>query len=221
MAGASAGIGPSGAQGASGWQGGGASGPIGSSGPVGSSGPIGSSGGTGPIGSTGAIAGGTGGVDPNQSQLSSCMPADVAECGECPSLAEGTVVSGDVCLTSQEDVDALQGVVAITGSLMIHGDISLRSLHSLCCLQQVAGSVVMDWMYNLGNVDGFSSLESIGGDLYVMHSNCGNVNLRGLSSLQSIGGDFEVEKDECLLLQSIGVENIGGSIIAHANCPIE
>jgi hypothetical protein len=67
-------------------------------------------------------------------------------------------------------------------------------------------------MYNLGNVDGLSSLEAIGGDLYVMHSNCSNVNLRGLSSVQSIGGDFEVETDQCLLLDSIGEENIGGTI---------
>lgn len=141
------------------------------------------------------------------------MPADIEECGACPLPGEGRVIDGDVCLTSQAEVDALEGTVQITGSLLLHGDISLRSLRSLCCLHTVEGSVVMDWMYNLGNVDGLSSLTFIGGDLYAMHSNCSNVNLRGLSSVQSIGGDFEVETDQCLLLSSIGEENIGGTIM--------
>ena len=140
------------------------------------------------------------------------MAADIEPCGPCPAPGEGRIIDGDVCLTSQAEVDALGETVHITGSLLLHGDMTLRSLRSLCCLHTVEGSVVMNGMFNLGNVDGLSSLTSIGGDLYVMRSNCGNVNLRGLSSVKSIGGDFEVETDQCLLLESIGEENIGGTI---------
>ncbi len=117
---------------------------------------------------------------------------------------------GSLKLTTQSQVDSLQGVVEITGNLQLNGDVSLRSLHALCCLQRIGGSLVLQSMYNLGNVDGLSSLTEIGGDLSVTGSNCGNLNLKGLGSLKSIGGDFKVEKDECYLLEKIGSENIAG-----------
>ena len=129
---------------------------------------------------------------------------------------------GSVSVKTQAQVDALRGVVEITGSLQLEGDVSLRSLHALCCLQKIDGSLVLQWMYNLGNVDGLSSLAQIGGDLSVTHSNCSNLNLKGLGSLKSVGGDFEVEKDECYLLDKIGPQNIAGHIThsSSAVCPM-
>ena len=97
--------------------------------------------------------------------------------------------------------------------MKLQADLSLRSLHALCCLQKVDGSLVRQSMYNLGNVDGLSSLTEIGGDLSVTGSNCGNLSLKGLGSLKSVGGDFKVERDECYLLERIGSENIAGQII--------
>ena len=96
--------------------------------------------------------------------------------------------------------------------MKLQADLSLRSLHALCCLQKVDGSLVRQSMYNLGNVDGLSSLTEIGGDLSVTHSNCGTLNLKRLGSVQRVGGNFEVERDECYLLTKIGPRNIAGSI---------
>jgi len=122
------------------------------------------------------------------------------------------VITGDVSLTTQAQVEALRGIVEIKGNLKLQGDVSLRSLHALCCLQKVDGSLVLQSMYNLGNVDGLASLTEIGGDLSVTHSNCGNLNLKGLGSVKSVGGNFEVERDECYLLAKIGPQNIAGNI---------
>ena len=155
--------------------------------------------------------------------LSDCMPADARECTFCTDAngGERKVITGDVDLTTQAQVDALQGVVEITGSLKMQGDLSLRSLHALCCLEKIDGSLVLQWMYDLGNVDGLSSLTQVGGDLSITHSNCSNINLKGLGSLKSVGGDFEVEADECYLLTRIGVQNIAGHIThtSHDACP--
>lgn len=167
-----------------------------------------SSAGSAPISSTEA-AGAAGAAD--EPPLSDCMPADFSECGACPE-AKQRVVAGSLGLKTQAQVDALEGVVEVTGDLTLRGDVSLRSLHALCCLQKVDGSLVIEWMYNLGNVDGLSRLTQIGGNLSVTHSNCSNLNLKGLGSLQSVGGDFEVEKDECYLLERIGTQNIAGHI---------
>ena len=149
---------------------------------------------------------------PKSRELSDCMPADMRECSFCSGASEGSVITGDVSLKTQSQVEALRGVVEIKGSLKLQGDVSLRSLHALCCLQKVDGSLVLQSMYNLGNVDGLSSLTEIGGDLSVTHSNCSNLNLKGLGSLKSVGGNFEVEKDECYLLAKIGPQNIAGTI---------
>jgi len=151
------------------------------------------------------------------------MRADVGECSFCSETngSSPKVIMGDVNLKTQLQVDALRGVVEITGNLKLQGDVSLRSLHALCCLEKVDGSLVLQGMYNLGNVDGFTSLTQIGGDLSVTGSNCSNLNLKGLGSLKSVGGDFEVEKDECYLLTRIGVQNIGGHITRTSTdaCP--
>ena len=148
----------------------------------------------------------------DEPQLSDCMPTDLRECGFC-SEANERAITGSLELKTQSQVDALRGVVEITGTVKLQGDISLRSLHGLCCLQKIGGSLVLQGMYNLGNVDGLSSLSQVGGDLSVTGSNCGNLSLKGLGSLKSVGGDFKVERDECYLLERIGSENIAGQII--------
>jgi len=149
--------------------------------------------------------------------LTSCMSSDYAECGDCTEANNPRVLNRHVRLTTQAQVDALEGVVEITGNLTLEGDESLKSLHALCCLRKVGGSLVIQWMYDLGNVDGLASLTSIGGELSVTHSNCTNNNLKGLGSVRSVGGDFEVEKDECFLLARIGIQNIAGHITRTSN----
>lgn len=178
-----------------------------------------SAGGAAEVSSSGGEAGELA-VEP---QLSDCMASDIRECTYCSAASGATpkVIMGDVRLTTQSQVEALRGVVEITGNLTLQGDVSLRSLHALCCLEKVGGSVVIQWMYNLGNVDGLSSLTQVGGNLLVTGSNCSNVNLKGLGSVQSVGGDFEVEKDECYLLTRIGSQNIAGHITRRSTeaCP--
>ena len=63
----------------------------------------------------------------------------------------------------------------------------------LCSLPRVDGSLVFPWRYDLGNGDGLSSLTELGGDLSVIHSNCGNAKRKGLGSVKRAGGNFEVE----------------------------
>jgi hypothetical protein len=65
------------------------------------------------------------------------------------------------------------------------------------------------------SVDGLSALRTIGGKLSITHSNITKVNLDALGSVERIGGDYEVSDcDGDLLLNRIGVENIGGTAIA-------
>ncbi len=122
---------------------------------------------------------------------------------------------GDIHATTQAELNKYAGVKKVTGSIVLQGDQWLTSLNPLADLETIEGDLVLAWMYNLATVDGLSSLRTIGGDLSITHSNIAKVNLNALGSVASIGGDYEVSDcDGELLLERIGIENIGGTVIA-------
>ncbi len=124
------------------------------------------------------------------------------------------VIDGNVRATTQEDLAQYSGVVEVTGSVVLTGDISLVSLEPLSHLTTIHGDLILYGMYNLGNVDGLSSLQSIGGMLSITGSNIGSMSLSGLYSLERIGGDYQVSVcDGDVLLDQIGAQNIEGRII--------
>lgn len=122
---------------------------------------------------------------------------------------------GDIYARTQAELNRYAGVRRVTGSIVLNGDESLTSLKPLKDLVTIEGDLVLKSMYNLGSVDGLSSLKTIGGNLSITHSNIVTVDLDGLGSVERIGGDYEVSDcDGDLLLQRIGVEHIGGTVIA-------
>lgn len=135
--------------------------------------------------------------------------------GTCAFCSEGGILAGDLRATTQDDLNQYTGVKRVTGSIILKGDISLQSLEPLSSLDVIEGDLVLEWMYNLPSVDGLSALRTIGGKLSITHSNIASVNLDALGTVEHIGGDYEVSDcDGELLLERIGRENIGGTVIA-------
>lgn len=133
----------------------------------------------------------------------------------CKACTEDGVLVGDLRATTQNDLNEYTGVKRVTGSIILEGDESLQSLEPLALLETIEGDLVLAWMYNLGSVDGLSALRTIGGKLSITHSNIAKVNLDALGSVEHIGGDYEVS--DCngdLLLERIGREKIGGTVLA-------
>ncbi|MEL6543212.1 MAG: hypothetical protein AAFQ82_01220 [Myxococcota bacterium] len=99
----------------------------------------------------------------------------------------GEELSGDVVAAYSEDLDALQGVRVIEGSLTITGKVD--RLSALLNLEKVGGSLVIRGTARLRTLDGLGALKTVGGNLEVSGNRAlGSVS--GLSALESVGGDF-------------------------------
>lgn len=117
----------------------------------------------------------------------------LAKKGAQSSLAKSACPSGDVWLTSQEEVDAFgaMGCTQVEGNLWIYNNASLENLDGLSQLTSVGGNLYIMYNSALQNLDGLSNLTSIGGGLYI-RNNASLQNLDGLSNLTSIGGDLYI-----------------------------
>ena len=106
------------------------------------------------------------------------------------SVSSAQVIEGDVNLLTQAEVNAFVGT-SITGNLRIQGA-DIVDLTPLSTLVSV-GEVMWIWGPNdtLSNLDGLSSLASVGSDLYVAANDVLS-NLDGLTSLSSVGGSLYV-----------------------------
>jgi hypothetical protein len=110
---------------------------------------------------------------------------EIAVMGSC-SL---TCPVGDIVFLTQAQVNgfltAYPDCTEITGSLTIQGN-GISNLNGLTNINSISGNLVINQATNLSNLDGLSTLESIGGSMGIAQS--GVQHLDGLNSLTSIGG---------------------------------
>lgn len=108
---------------------------------------------------------------------------------ECPRVQSGV---DEVQLRTQADVDALQGVHTVEGSLVVTG--SVTDLSPLACLKHVKGDLRVYETEALRDLQGLEQLETIEGSLYFggtcetgRNSGChGNVALSEITALKKL-----------------------------------
>ena len=81
---------------------------------------------------------------------------------ETPEQPEDKVVEGDVMITNQADLDALEGVTHLTGNLSIKTQVASLDFSPLSVLQSVSDNIIILDNPNLQTVEGFPSLIKIG-----------------------------------------------------------
>ncbi len=96
-------------------------------------------------------------------------------------------LSGDVVAAYPEDLDALQGVRRLEGTLTVTDEVA--SLSALLNLEEIGGSLIIESTEKLKNLEGLGALERIGGDL-VLSGNGGLSSLKGLEGLEELGGSL-------------------------------
>ncbi len=94
--------------------------------------------------------------------LIACVTPDVSD------TDSELVLTGDVTITTDLEVNALRGVSVIDGSLHIYGD-ELDNVDSLYALREVTGTVAVRWT-RLTDVHGLSGLNHVGGYLWLLHN---------------------------------------------------
>ena len=95
------------------------------------------------------------------------------------------VFTGDITITSQAEVDAF-AYSEVTGNISIVAVGDLTNLDGLSSLTTVGKSLYVELNVTLTNIDGLSSLTSIGMGLSLM-GNSALTSVDGLSSLTTIG----------------------------------
>jgi Secretion system C-terminal sorting domain len=150
------------------------------------------------------------------------------------SCISAQVFSGDLTLSSQDEVDSFQYSL-IEGSLHIEGNdivnldalASLNSIDSnltirknrylknvdgLQNLSSVGGSLDIHWNYNVKNIDSLQSLDSLGGDLLLYST--GLIDVNGLKNIKRIYGDLLIiDNDELLNLDGLNnIESVTGDL---------
>jgi len=143
---------------------------------------------------------------------------------------------GDVAIRGQDDVRALAGCRAITGSLVIRTGAPL-DLHGLADVEQIAGDLVIGPTLAIGGVDGFAHLRAIGGQLRLASNASatgawfpaleragavvvdGNLALTELSAprLATVGGDVTVAHNGALEVVDLGALVVAGRITFDDN----
>lgn len=167
-------------------------------------------------------------------------PLVIPDCVPTTACPETTVHTGDITITTAEDIAALTCVHELRGRLDVF-DEKIQTLAGLERLTRVRGSIWISTASNLADLDGLCGLTTIeartdgtGGDLDIafnfkltglaglarleqvagdltIRDNSALVSLRGLASLTSVGGDLEVWDNPAL--ESLhGLESLGPGI---------
>jgi len=119
------------------------------------------------------------------------------------SLLQITEVQGDLYLelsTSTSTVEQLEGLNSLTtigGSLTILNSGSLKSLDGLQNLTSIGGGISIHQNENLESLSGLDNLKSIGGGISIS-SNRNLKNLTGLGGLEFLGGYLSVDLTESM-----------------------
>ena len=113
--------------------------------------------------------------------------------------------STDISLSTQVDVDNFQSTYGgggicskVANSLIIRDSADITNLDGLSSLISIGRwALQISGNSALTNLDGLSSLTSIVGDLYIFDNDV-LANIDGLSSLTSIGGNFDIYRNDAL-----------------------
>ena len=145
-----------------------------------------------------------------------------------PSLASLTGLEGFTTLAwlqvignhALTDLNGLNNLQSVTGSIRIGGNGGLTSLSGLDALISIGGDLEIGyagyygWVSNpsLSDLTGLEGLTEIGGDLQFGGSAL--VNLEGLNNLMSIGNDFIFFDNGLVNLEGIdNLDSVGGSLL--------
>ncbi|MBZ0242884.1 MAG: hypothetical protein K8F24_06705, partial [Bacteroidales bacterium] len=132
---------------------------------------------------------------------------------------ECTNIEGDVKISGGEitNLDGINMLNTIEGSLMIHYNTSLTSLSGLESLSSIDGALSIFSVSQLTSLTGLDNLTTIGGFLYI-ERNRSLVNLYGLNNLTSIADYIHIE-DNLALTSLSGLDNLstlGGHLIINS-----
>ena len=100
------------------------------------------------------------------------------------------ILSRDVILYDQGDIEALAGVVEIVGDVVVRGSL-LTDFSGLSSLERVHGNVVVQDNATLTSFAGLSALREIDGNLLIRGLDA-LVGLNGLAALERVGGNLEI-----------------------------
>jgi hypothetical protein len=109
---------------------------------------------------------------------------DASSCAATNVAALPSVILGDVVVTTQADIDALVGVVEITGRLTIDGP-GVTDLSPLASLERVGGRFLLLEANSVDSLAELTSLTEVGGDLWLQATAV--TTLAGLEGV-SLGG---------------------------------
>lgn len=96
-------------------------------------------------------------------------------------------LSGDIVAAFAEDLDALQGVRRLQGSLTVTGEVA--SLAALLNLEEIGGSLIIRDTRKLRSLEGLGALKRVGAEL-VISGNDGLSSLNGVEGLEEVGGSL-------------------------------
>ena len=140
---------------------------------------------------------------------------------QCPSVTPETTIIGSQTITSQAQLDALEGITRIDGGISIDPPVTsldfspldslveltggialfpsdLISIDGFNCLTDVGFSFLFFFNSNLESISGFNSLTSIARDLTIF-DNPSLTSISGFSALTSIGEDLSISANEVLI----------------------
>ena len=126
-----------------------------------------------------------------------------------------TAVNGSLTIvdTGLTNLTVFEGVSSIEGPLSIALNEALNSVDGLEALENVSGDLTIYENNVLADLDGLAGLENVDGWFHVIR-NQQLMNIDGLSSLSRVGGDFIIEdSSEIVDLNSLGaLSYVGGRI---------
>ncbi len=99
-------------------------------------------------------------------------------------------IDGTLMIESADNLAAFQNIDTILGSLRI-SDLNSEDLNDLQNLEYIGGSLILNGQTNFENLTGLSNLNYIGGAIAI-DGNFGLKNLQGLDGLTFVGGDIFV-----------------------------
>lgn len=147
-------------------------------------------------------------------------------CGNC-SYDSSSTCTGDIVLTSQEDVDNFvvnYGCTIVDGNILIKdiqasgNPVDITNLSGLSDITYVSGDLDIENNGVLVDLSGLSNITVIGGDLNIKNNSI-LTNLSGLSNINAIGGVLNVLRNEALndLFGISNITKLGGLIIKNNN----
>ncbi len=124
---------------------------------------------------------------------------------------EELIYEGDYTIYNQNDLDAIVGYTGITGNLVISSEFELVNLDGLEHLIHVDGSLRIENNIILEDLNGLSNLSTIGSNLIINGTYMRSFS--GMASLISIGYSLDIQ--DCWSLEDLnGFENI---TVIHGN----